>query len=241
MEYSEIGFAGAPKNSKGTALVVVAFLLAALSCASAVYLYLHLKGLTQEKKNFEAVHIQLLDQVSVLKLDIESAQKEKAELKTQMETAIKSKEAQSRDLAENRTQIVKLQTDLAAAQKEGDAMKKVLEKVGAANAPASDSLSAVALEPPDEKKTASEGSSVKKTKSAAATVMKIKTINRTYHFVVLSSVPGRGLKPGDTLRVERDGKWVADLSVKKNYEQFVSAMIKKESPKNLIRVGDAVL
>ena len=228
MEPSELGFVGSPKRSMGTVFIVGALLFAGLSCAASAYLYLHHRGIAREKKELEALGVQLQEQVQALKQHIESDQRIKTDLKAQLETLIKSKETQTQELAESKAQAVKLQTDFDTAQKESSEIKKVLETLRAATA---------AL-PPSIAVPASIAEIVKS--RVVPESMKIKTINRKFNFVVLSLASGKSLKPGDALRVERAGQWVADLSVQKIYDQFASALIKKESQKDTLQVGDSV-
>ncbi len=213
------------KNSSGKILPLVSLALALISCASAVYLYAQWSGLAREKKNFEAARVQLQDQVNALKQEAESAAKEKMDLNQKLSAALKGKVEQLQAAETVRAQAARLQTDLDSATKELADLKKKMEKPAPVEAPAAAAPEAVAAaEHP-----ASEPG-----------VMKIKTINRKFNFVVLGTVSGKTLSPGDALRVERDGRWVADLSVQKTYDQFASAAIKKESEKDPIRTGDTV-
>lgn len=219
------------KNSSGKVLSLLSLALALVSCAAAVYLFTQWQGAAGEKKNFEAARIQLQDQVNVLKQDLEGVQKEKVSLTNRLNTAGQDKAQQLQAAAAmHKKNTALLQTELEAAKKELAALKAELEKVraSAASAPAA----AGAGEPQKDEAI--------QIQMLPNDTMRIKTINRKFNFAVLTTVPGKALQTGDALRVERDGRWVADLTVQKTYDEFASAAIKKESEKDALQTGDVV-
>lgn len=69
---------------------------------------------------------------------------------------------------------------------------------------------------------------------------RIKTINRSFNFVVVNFGSDQGLSMGDQLVVNRNGKEIGRVEVQKLYDRFASAKIISESSANVIHEGDPV-
>ena len=70
---------------------------------------------------------------------------------------------------------------------------------------------------------------------------KVMTVNRKFKFAVVNVGSKDNLKTGDALKVERDGKQIANLKVEKLYDNFSAATIVEELNGATITEGDSIV
>jgi len=223
------------KFSRGSALIKFSFILALASCAASGYLFLQWSQLTAEKNNFEAVRAQLKDEISSLETDLQSALKEQQTLKQAVEIGSGEKEQALLALAEAKASAEQFEADIKKLKNERDSFKKIAVDLKSKTS----QLAAAAASSAATGVSASSGELDGNTNEPSA-LMEIKTINRTFNFVVFDLVPGVPLRVGDAAVVERGGRWISDLKIKQVYAQFASAEIRKEDEGNLLQIGDFV-
>jgi len=223
---------------KGSLLVSFSFFLALVSCIASGYLFFQWNQLSSEKKGFESVRIQLEDQIASLETDLQMALKEQQKLKLSVDTENTDKAKTLAELTEVKAASEKFQLDIKKLKNERDSLKKlaVQLKTQAAQTPVSAASDVIAEVPSG----SSPAGHLKASSDQPSEPMKVKTINRTFNFVVFDLVPGVTLRAGDAAVVERDGQWISDLKIKQVYAQFVSAEIRKEDDNNLLQIGDSV-
>ncbi len=224
---------------RGSALVNFSFILALVSCAASAYLYFQWNSLSAEKKGFEAVRIQLEDQIASLETDLQASLKEQQKLKKAAEASDSDKVKALAELEQFEVSADKLQADLKKLKAERDSLKKIAVQlktqagnlISSAAAATSSGVQNAASVPAARLQASSE---------QPAEPMKVKTINRTFNFVVFDLVPGVTFRVGDDAVVERNGRWISNVKIKQVYAQFASAEIRKEDENNLLQIGDFV-
>lgn len=226
---------------RGSTLANFSLVLSLVSCVAAGYLYFQWNSVSSEKKGFEAVRIQLEDQIASLETDLQSSLKEQQKLKQVVEIEGNDKAKTLAELAETKASLEQLQADLKKIKNERDSLKKlaVQMKSKTSEFPALPS-SASSVVQNGVSAASALTAQLKASSNQPSDAMKVKTINRNFNFVVFDLVPGVVLKVGDAAVVERDGRWISDLKIKQIYAQFASAEIRKESEDNLVQVGDSV-
>ena len=225
----------------GSTLVNFSFVLALIACLASGYLYFQWKILSGEKKEFGAVRVQLKDQITSLETDLQAALQEQQKLKQSAELESSDKAKTLAELVEVKTSSEQLRTDLEKLKKESASLKKLAVQLKTQGASLAKST---ATDSPIAQTGGVAVSAVAEHLQAASTqpleIMKVKTINRTFNFVVFDLVAGVPWRVGDSAVVERDGRWISDLKIKQVYAQFASAEIRKEDESNLLQIGDSV-
>ena len=230
---------------------IIAFILSLVALTSAVYLYQSLNGERRQREALEASMIQIQENTESLRSESALHQSEAERLRTQLVESAKAHAELKRQVEQAQTQITALQQD----NKDLEAQNKKLDEELKAQA---SSLASQQSDP-----TGLSGAKLTQvlasgaTQSAAAPLLssvvsqspvsipskpqKIMTINRKFNFVVLNLGIRDGIKMGDKLVVQHDGKTTANLQVDKLYEDFAAATIFDEDKKDPLKEGDTVL
>ena len=221
----------------GSALINFSFLLALFSSLASGYLYFQWNHLSAEKKEFGAARVQLKDQITSLETDLQASLKAQQTLKLAAETDTGEKAKAVAELAAFKASSDQMRADFEKLKKENASLKKLaVELKKQTQSLLAGATSFAEIQPA----TSVPTSHLRAATTQPSQPMKIKTINRTFNFVVFDLVPGVTLRVGDDAVVERDGRWISDLKIKQVYAQFASAEIRKEDDANLLQIGDSV-
>lgn len=224
-------------NRQGSVLVSFSLVLSLISCLASGYLYWQWRELSNEKGAFESVRIQLEDQIESLETDLETSLKAQKEFQATAETEKSEKDKTLKALEAANAASEALMADVTKLKKERDSLKKIAVQL---KSQASALLPAAAATVPQGGTSVAETAPLQTSDQQAAGDMLIKTINRTFNFVVFDLAPGVTFRVGDEAVVERHGAWISDLKIKQVYAQYVSAEIRKEDDNHLLQIGDTV-
>jgi len=237
-------------------LVFAAFAISLVSLAGNRILYQKLKTERAAREQIESRQVQLQERNAILeKRDGRSGQYERelSRLRVQIKNYVNQRDSVKKELDSAYQKIVDLEKNMKGLRSEKDELTTQLDigeatdqaivreatRVPVLSAPEPPPVSPA---PPQEK-----GAEEKKEKSPPPTrvtedprPLQILSVNPQFQFVVVNVGLRGGVKVGDALRVERDGKLMGRIQVEKLYENFSACRIVEEVKPHKIREGDLV-